>query len=217
MRLFKYTCGVDEKIGVFRDENEAYEKRASVDPTFHFLPVVIEEITVPGYEIIIRTNGKPESTTFEGWTAEELRAWLDEQKVEFPAKASKKELLELCALHHEQQEQERKITDIARLCYEVNRAYCLSIGDNSQPKWEDAAEWQKESVINGVKFHLENQASPEESHENWMKEKVESGWVYGETKDPEKKTHPCLVPYDQLPVEQRAKDYIFKAIVETYK
>lgn len=100
MRIFKYRCGVDEKIGVFRDENEAYEKRASVDPTFHFLPVVIEEITVPGYEIIIRPIGEKDNM-FDGWTAEQLRTWLDEQLIEYPEKSSKKELLELCILHHE--------------------------------------------------------------------------------------------------------------------
>jgi len=47
--------------------------------------------------------------------------------------------------------------------------------------------------------------------------KVDSGWVYGEVKDVEKKTHPCIVPYEQLPVEQQSKDYIFKGIVDAYK
>ena len=28
--------------------------------------------------------------------------------------------------------------EIARVCHEVNRAYCQAIGDNSQPTWEDA-------------------------------------------------------------------------------
>ncbi|XEC97041.1 hypothetical protein AB6A23_11150 [Paenibacillus tarimensis] len=52
MKLFKYLCGVDERISVFADETEAYERRTEVDPTFHFLPVQIDEITVPGYKII---------------------------------------------------------------------------------------------------------------------------------------------------------------------
>ena len=106
---------------------------------------------------------------------------------------------------------------IARICHEVNRAYCNSIGDTSQPSWEDAPDWQKASAVNGVEFHLNNDTTPEQSHENWMREKEADGWVYGPTKDPEKKEHPCMVPYDQLPLEQRTKDYLFKAIVDCFK
>lgn len=106
---------------------------------------------------------------------------------------------------------------IAELCHNANRAYCTSMGDNSQPLWVDAPEWQKASARQGVRFHLQNQTTPEQSHENWLKQKVEEGWVYGQVKDPEAKTHPCMVPYDQLPPEQRAKDFIFKAICDTFK
>lgn len=107
--------------------------------------------------------------------------------------------------------------EIAELCHEVNRAYCLGIGDSSQPTWADAPDWQKESAINGVMFHLENETTPKQSHENWMKEKEADGWIYGEVKDPEKKEHPCMVPYYELPLEQRTKDYLFKAVVDTMK
>jgi hypothetical protein len=110
-----------------------------------------------------------------------------------------------------------KIEQIAELCHEVNRAYCRSIGDESQLPWSEAPEWQKCSAINGVKFHLENDTTPEDSHINWMNEKLADGWVYGEVKDPEKKTHPCIVPYHELPQEQRSKDYIFKAICDFFK
>lgn len=40
-----------------------------------------------------------------------------------------------------------------------------------------------------------------------------AGWKYGPVKDPERKEHPCFVPYDGLPPEQRAKDYLFRAVV----
>jgi hypothetical protein len=106
------------------------------------------------------------------------------------------------------------IGDIARVCHEVNRAYCQSIGDNSQPAWKDAPEWQRTSAINGVSFHIDNpNAGPEGSHNSWLAEKERAGWKYGPTKDPEKKEHPCFKPYNELPQEQRAKDYIFTAIV----
>lgn len=108
----------------------------------------------------------------------------------------------------------KKLLDIARVCHEANRAYCLMLGDESQPHWEDAPEWQKQSAVNGVQFHVENpQAGPAGSHVNWMKEKLADGWKYGSVKDADKKEHPCLVRYEELPVEQRVKDTLFLSIV----
>lgn len=103
---------------------------------------------------------------------------------------------------------------IARVCHEVNRAYCLSLGDASQPAWEDAPQWQKDSTMLGVKLHVDHpEAGPQASHESWSAQKVAEGWVYGEKKDPAAKTHPCLVAFDKLPVAQQAKDFIFRAVV----
>lgn len=34
---------------------------------------------------------------------------------------------------------------IARVCHEVNRAYCQALGDNSQPTWEEAPQWQRQN------------------------------------------------------------------------
>lgn len=110
-----------------------------------------------------------------------------------------------------------RIVMIAKACHEANRAYCSSIGDDSQLAWHDAPEWQKASAINGVKFHLSGEHDPSESHQSWYDEKKADGWVYGPVKDAEKKEHPCMVAYDQLPVEQRSKDYIFRAIVHSFK
>lgn len=48
-----------------------------------------------------------------------------------------------------------------------------------------------------------------------MKDKTEAGWKYGPVKDEVKKEHPCYVPFNELPVEQQAKDYIFRQIVHS--
>jgi hypothetical protein len=105
---------------------------------------------------------------------------------------------------------------IAQVAHEVNRAYCLSIGDNSQPTWDEAPDWQKNSAVNGVTFHLENpDADPAASHANWLKEKEADGWKYGAEKNVEAKEHPCFMPYDQLPQEQRAKDFLFRQVVHS--
>ncbi len=101
---------------------------------------------------------------------------------------------------------------VAKICHEANRALCTALGDNSQPAWEDAPEWQQTSAKKGVEFHVMN-APASASHESWLKEKEATGWKYGPVKDPEKKEHPCFVPYDQLPPEQKFKDYLFRGIV----
>lgn len=108
------------------------------------------------------------------------------------------------------------IDKIAKVCHEVNRAYCESIGDQSQVPWDEAPAWQRDSAISGVKFHIENPDSkPSDSHENWLKEKINDGWHYGAVKDPEKKLHPCVVRYEDLPAAQKTKDYLFLAVVRS--
>jgi hypothetical protein len=108
------------------------------------------------------------------------------------------------------------VEEIARVAHEVNRAYCASVGDDSQPAWEDAPDWQRRSAIDGVTYHVVHpQSTPESSHNNWMSLKEQEGWKYGETKDPVAKTHPCFRPYSELPVAQRTKDHLFIAVVRS--
>lgn len=106
------------------------------------------------------------------------------------------------------------VEEVASLCHEANRSYCQSIGDDSQPAWDDAPEWQKKSARVGVIAHLTNpNMTAEMSHESWLNEKRNDDWSYGPVKDPVRKTHPCFLPYDQLPLEQRIKDHIFRGVI----
>lgn len=103
---------------------------------------------------------------------------------------------------------------IARIAHEANRGYCLSTGDTSVLPWDEAGDEQRASILAGVKLHTEKpEATPEQSHEQWMADKLAAGWKHGEKKDAKKKTHPCLLPYAELPAEQKAKDWIFRAVV----
>ncbi len=107
-----------------------------------------------------------------------------------------------------------KVEEIARVAHEANRAYCLALGDNSQPSWDSAPEWQKESAVKGVQFHLDNPGStPADSHAAWLTEKFAKGWVYGPIQNAHIKQHPCCVPYSELPASQRRKDALFLAVV----
>lgn len=103
---------------------------------------------------------------------------------------------------------------IARVAHEVNRAYCASLGDATQPSWDDAPDWQRQSAIAGVEMHLAKpDATPDQSHQAWLEQKAADGWVFGKVKDAEKKEHPCFMPYEDLPAEQKAKDYLFRGTV----
>jgi hypothetical protein len=110
-----------------------------------------------------------------------------------------------------------KMDHIARVCHEVNRAYCQALGDDSQPTWEDAPAWQRESARMGVDLHMMGDFGPEASHVSWMKQKLEDGWTYGPVKAPDLKQHPCMVPFAELPREQQAKDFIFRAVVHALR
>ena len=109
-----------------------------------------------------------------------------------------------------------RIEQIAKVAHEVNKAFCEAYGDDSQPEWKDAPEWQRGSAIDGVHFHQNNpDAGPSASHDNWLSGKKAAGWTYGPVKDPEAKRHPCMVSFDHLPVDQKAKDFLFRQVVHS--
>jgi hypothetical protein len=106
------------------------------------------------------------------------------------------------------------IDEIARVCHGANTEYCLAVGDAGLPTWDNLDESYKESTRMGVKFTQSSNAHPEDQHESWMRERIRQGWVYGPVLNREKKIHPNLVPYDQLPIKQQMKDKLFRSIVK---
>lgn len=104
---------------------------------------------------------------------------------------------------------------IARVCHEANRAYAQATGEPAAQihgSWFEAPEAIRESARVGVEKALEG-ATPEQLHESWIASKVADGWIYGPVRDNAAKVHPCLVPYDELPIAQQAKDALFSGIV----
>lgn len=55
----------------------------------------------------------------------------------------------------------------------------------------------------------------ENVHEVWAAKRLAQGWTYGPERDDAEKKHPCLVPYDQLPEEEKVYDR--NTSVETLK
>ena len=107
------------------------------------------------------------------------------------------------------------VSEIAKVCHEVNRAYCAATGDVRAAPWAYATVAQRESMRRGVEFALEHPAAtPADQHAVWLADKIAAGWRYGSLRSEAIKEHPCILPYDQLPQAQRVKDSLFQAIVK---
>ncbi|MDQ1278293.1 MAG: Guanylate cyclase protein, partial [Thermodesulfobacteriota bacterium] len=52
-------------------------------------------------------------------------------------------------------------------------------------------------------------------HDNWAQKRISAGWKYGPKRDDTLREHPCLVPYAELPEEE--KDYDRKTLTESIK
>ena len=111
-----------------------------------------------------------------------------------------------------------EIVDIARMVHDANRTYCESQGDLSQVAWEDVNPELQASAVDGVDYFMKfPEADAEDMHDNWMKFKLAHKWKFGEVKSVFRKTHPCLVPYEELPKGEQIKDKLFMAICTALK
>ena len=91
----------------------------------------------------------------------------------------------------------------ALIVHTINNRVCELNGEQQIP-WEQAPEYMRDGLIDA----LEGDLTPEEGHQAWMENRLANGWTLGPVKDIEKKTSPCLIPYSQLPYDQRVKDAI---------
>lgn len=104
---------------------------------------------------------------------------------------------------------------IARVAHEAVRAYKQARGEDVPPPWEEAPAWMHESTHAAVAARIEDpQAPPSTQHDAWLEEKQAAGWRYGPVKDPEAKTHPLMVAYDELPTSERRKDLLIQSVVD---
>lgn len=106
---------------------------------------------------------------------------------------------------------------IAQVLHAANRAYTEVIGGMAHnPTWEELSAQEKSNLIEAVKSTIENPRTPEQSHEAWMNSKLEQGWKYGPHKNPIKKTHPDLIPFRDLPFEEKIKDALYLGITSIF-
>ena len=82
--------------------------------------------------------------------------------------------------------------------------------------WDKREEDFKEQFLKVIERQCgpTRSSSPEELHGSWMQAYIDRGWTFGEHYDPEKRTHPDLVPYADLGTLERDKDAVFVALCE---
>lgn len=115
-----------------------------------------------------------------------------------------------------QEEDIDTVMAIAEAAYEAIRPLQRHLGDPVNPPWAEAGRHLKDSILDGVRAILRGEVTePGDSHRNWLAFKESEGWTYGDVKDFEAKTHPCIVPFDELPEHQQVKNHLFFNVVTT--
>ena len=118
----------------------------------------------------------------------------------------------------EQWKTDKIVLNVARVAHAANREWCRIHGDFSILEWDKAPIWQTSSIIDAVArcfFNMEV-PTPKESHQLWVERRRVDGWGYGPVKDGKHKLHPNMIPWEELPSEQRQKDYVFCALIKSF-
>jgi len=108
------------------------------------------------------------------------------------------------------------IKELTKILYEATRLEAEWSHRTIVPEvWEKRDEKFRKQMIEliGRYMKMEKLPTPEEAHNSWMESYFKMGWKYGDVRDPVAKLHPDLVPYYDLPLDEREKDAIFLAFV----
>lgn len=107
------------------------------------------------------------------------------------------------------------IEAISRTVHEAVRAWSFAVDNRSIPEWSQAPAWMQESTRDSVRFVIDNpDAGVGAQHNQWMAQKRADGWIYGASRDDDLKTHPSLVPFEDLPETEQQKDRLIINIVQ---
>ena len=109
--------------------------------------------------------------------------------------------------------------EIAAVCYSVIKEYSLSLEDPSRYPPSFTYHYLDKNIRDGYEKAIQEikdgtRKSPEELHKKWCEDRFKDGWTFGEYKNVEKKTHPCLVDYKDLSKREKVKDTIFLEITK---
>jgi hypothetical protein len=102
------------------------------------------------------------------------------------------------------------VEQFGRLNHALRREVARIFGDGTvPPDWDDAPEWMHADSARDARELLGNPGMmAEDGHGRWMRQKIAEGWKWGPVRDDEKKEHPSIRPFDQLPPGERLKDLL---------
>lgn len=105
----------------------------------------------------------------------------------------------------------------AEFIYDAARLAAMAAGAPIIPAlWADREQPFREQFLKVIEIECgpHRSVSPEGLHVTWMMAYWDMGWTHGPEYDVERKTHPDLVPYDQLGQLEQDKDAVFVALCE---
>ena len=110
--------------------------------------------------------------------------------------------------------------ELAKIIYEACRVEAEWSGRSIVPeKYKDRDEKFRKQFIEIVNEYLsaDQLPNPEEAHNSWVEAHRKMGWKYGEKRNQIEKTHPDIVPFEELPKDEKDKDAIFLIIIWVVK
>ena len=108
-------------------------------------------------------------------------------------------------------------TKRAIFVYEGARLQAMAVDAPIIPEpWDQRDEQFRSQFINVIDMMCgpDRKSSPEELHDDWIKAYEEMGWRFGPVRDINRKTHPDMVPFNELDPRERDKDAVFVALCE---
>ena len=80
--------------------------------------------------------------------------------------------------------------------------------------WKDRDDAFRAQFLETVEYlcRPDSILDPETLHSKWVQSYEKMGWVYGAERDASAKTHPDMVPYNELDELERDKDEVFAAL-----
>ncbi len=96
---------------------------------------------------------------------------------------------------------------------------CLGRPDGQEiPAWDDLTGSQRDKAVCAVCELLDSPPrTHQECHDLWARLMTSDGWTHGPSYDFEARTHPCLVPFDELTEAEQIKDKIWASLIEVFR
>lgn len=111
---------------------------------------------------------------------------------------------------------------VTQVAYDTVQAYNRSIG-HVRPSWAELPQDIKEEVIGQTEMVEENpKVTPEDLHNRWKENLEAKGWEYKEDEEgnpidrPNRKKHPYLKPFDELPEEVQVKSKLLLTVIKFF-